>query len=288
SKKIRNYGVKIFGGRSFRLENFLYNEGDQIVGLELNLTEPGENNHSTHYKVGVQQNISEVKRTSLNWAASSLRLGKLWTSAEWQFNTIGSYIYENNELDKLQLKLKGIFQKGTTLRMGYEYFTPDKISESFRDQFFHYYAFGKEEIYWGAIHVQTNRRLELFCKIRQISHEKVQPGYRFNSGAKWKSFQGWNLKANFEQINLGTEQASTLFVNYSKSVTPRNLFFLEGVTQYQVNKITGKNQGNGVQVKLKTMFSNRLYLTSSLMAIRNSNLDDEHRLSLKLSWITNH
>jgi len=295
----KDLAVELYLGKPGRIDDVRSIEGDYLLGVEL------FSHHKTDWqseilpvmidildvRLGLQRLKNEATSQRLNIGLNSE--GRLANCEPeclgFKSQLLLTYQFENQQLEDLLVDIRLPINKALRLRFSYEYYRPELIENpGFREQFFGYYALGKQNLLRSNVDYQVSPRVSVFIEGIHSTREIGDSGLGLHGGLKIRQVLGarydMDLSLAADSVELGEDSLTSIYITIERHINSRLNIQLDGIIRREEKHQLGKNRVFGLNAKLNYMAKNNLIFSLEGKAINNSRLRNEHLLRLGMRY----
>jgi len=281
----------LYAGRPGRIDDFYMVEADLLLGAELQW-----DNRPLHYRfdtIDIESINGRVELQHLRKGASENRIswsingnGKLHQSSlsDLKLGFGGSYQFGQRQLEELLFSAEARRGRSEYLKLAYQSYSPSSPTLTFREQYYSLYVLGQQQEFAASYRLRPKNSLSWGAKGRLVTRENGLSGLGITGSlSQWQYF-GADMSAQLDLLKLGSDNASTLYLEGERPLSALRRLRAALVLQHQQKQLAGDNNAFGFDGELEQMLSSTLYLSVALTHIWNSRLNDEYRYGVRLSY----
>ena len=281
--------LTLYGGVPGRIEDFRSIDGDALYGFDLQAAFRQLQRYALDGRIGWQrlQQDRSVDRVNVGWrGVHQQQATQLFPSA---FSLTGTYLFEDETWETIQLDVYRDFETKVRLRVDYETYEPGTDELTFKDRFYSLYARGRQSQFKVGYQFQQGRRRTWSVSGRRVVREFGGNGYGTVATMDYRSDRGCRWLVQLDRLELAQERANGAYFEIDKPLSSMVRASLGGVFQQQHKWLTGDNRTLGVEAQLERrvkvdMLPAALWFSAEASYIQNSRLTDEYRIAVRMIY----
>ncbi|MCF6209764.1 MAG: hypothetical protein L3J88_09410 [Gammaproteobacteria bacterium] len=279
-------GVNAYAGRPARIEDFRGLSAQALYGADAHYSIPAQAGMGPGtLRLGWQRRVDDraVDRINAGWRTSA---GRASVASLLQ----GTYLPAERRLENVQAYVEGNVSEKSFARMRFETYTPSHARLSFRQRFYAHYALNGQMALSGEWHYRLRHNLGGQLRLRHVWREDSQ-GDHANNGdgisldASGRRPRGQTWAVQLDHLRLHDDQNTGLYFQYGASLSAKRRSIVSGVMQFQQRRLIGKNHVLGLEAQAEQAMRADLYASCFVSFIYNSNLQNEYRAGVRLSYL---
>ncbi len=278
-------GAGIYAGRAGRIAGFRGLDAQTLYGADVRYALPAQPGLGPGtLRLGWQRlvDVRSVDRITAGWRTSP---------GEAALTTLlqGSYLPAQRRLENVQAVVAGNLSEQFLARLRFETYTPSQARLTFRQRFYAHYARKGQMTLSGEWHQRLRQGVSGQLCLRRVWREAPEGGYTDNGHglsleAGGRRPRGRTWSAQFDHLRLRDDQNTGLYFQLGAALSARRRGAVSGVAQFQQRRLIGANRVLGLEAQVEQAVRAGLYASAFVSFIHNSNLHDEYRAGVRLSY----
>ncbi len=278
--------INAYAGRPGRIEGFRRLDAQALYGADGHYPLPAQAGMGPGMlRLGWQRLVDErsVDRINAGWRASA---GKASVASLLQ----GTYLPTERRLENVQAYVEGNVSKKSFMRLRFETYTASHFRLSFRQRFYAHYALNGQMTLSGKWHHRPRHDLSGQLRLRRVWRQTTQGGYA-NKGVgisldvRGRRPRGQTWGAQFDHLRLHDDQNIGLYFQFGTALSAQRRSVVSGVVQFQERRLIGSNRVLRLEAQVEQAIRADLYASCFVSFIHNSNLQNEYRAGVRLSYL---
>ena len=278
--------INAYAGRPGRIEGFRSLSARVLYGVDVHYPLPARAGMGSRtLRLGWQRLIDDrsVDRINAGWHASAAKASVVALLQ-------GTYLPAQRRLENMQAYIEGEVSEKSFARLRFDTYRPSHARLSFRQRFYAHYARNGQMILSGEWHRRLRQDVRGQLRLRRVWRETTQGGYADNGlgislDASGRRPRGQTWAAQFDHLRLHDDQNTGLYFQYSTALTAKRRSVVSGVVQFQERRLIGHNHVLGLEAQVEQVIRADLYASYFVSFIHNSNLHNEYRVGVRLSYL---
>jgi len=278
--------VNAYAGRPRRIEGFRSLSAQALYGADAHYRIPAwASAGQGTLRIGWQRLVDgrSVDRINAGWQTPA---GKASVASLLQ----GTYLPAQRRLENVQAYVEGEVSKKSFARMRFKTFTPSNAQLTFRQRFYSHYARNGQMTLAGEWHHRPRYGLSGQLRLRHVWRENSQGDYANNGvgislDASGRRPRGQTWGAQFDHLRLHDDRNTGLYLQFGTSLSVKRRGVVSGVVQFQDRHLIGRNRVLGLEAQVEQVIRADLYVSCFVSLIHNSNLQNEYRAGLRVSYL---
>ena len=288
----KQFSVDFYAGRPRRIEDLKSEQGDSVFGTEAILKLNPEWRH-TAIPLTIDKSFLRLGYQRFKFRNIAHRLefgsqiqGRINAGDDSNYQLTGSGTYQISQHQFRDLLVEGLINvnKNLGIRGRYQRYNPKSNMLTFRERFFQFLTRDKQQLYEAGFQHQLRYDIKLYLNGMRVTRSGFDTGYGARAGFNLKHWPNLSLYGQFHYLELGAENAKSVYFGIRSTPTSKLSFHLRNVLRDEQKQLNGANRVVGGDLEVRYMIENNLIISLDGTYIWNSRRPGEYLGSVKIQY----